>query len=205
MIAIHKKFSPLNPTNINWNGTSKLSTVVLFIKVSEAKWERFVRHMSISFCVEVTEFLKKIFRVVPSESFTIENPRIECFGVLYQWAFVVITLILVVDMTKYLATLHFKTCHDLFIKNQNSKWKLYYWKWKWKLYYWKPSYWMFWCAVSVSIRSHYFDSRRRHDKIPSNTSLQDMSWFIHKKPKLKISLRNNKSERLFPQSLLFQT
>ena len=121
MIAIHKKFSPLNPTNINWNGTSKLSTVVLFIKVSEAKWERFVRHMSISFCVEVTEFLKKIFRVVLSESFTIENPRIECFGVLYQWAFVVITLILVVDMTKYLATLHFKTCHDLFIKNQNSK------------------------------------------------------------------------------------
>ena len=55
----------------------------------------------------------------------------------------------------------------------------------------------FWCAISVSILSCYFDYGRRRDKISpfctfSNTSLLDMSWFIYSNPSF---LRETQQER----------
>ena len=77
-----------------------------------------------------------------------------------------------------------------------------------KAFDWKNSYWTFWCAISVSILSCYFDYGRRRDKISpfsifSNTSLLDMSWFIYSNH--HFFERPNKSEKLFPRSILFQT
>ena len=66
-----------------------------------------------------------------------------------------------------------------------------------KAFDWKNSYWTFWCAISVSILSCYFDYGRRRDKISpfwifSNTSLLDLSWFIYSNPSF---LRETQQER----------
>ena len=55
----------------------------------------------------------------------------------------------------------------------------------------------FWCAISVSILSCYFDYGRRRDKISpfwifSNTSILDMLWFIYSDPSF---LRETQQER----------
>ena len=66
-----------------------------------------------------------------------------------------------------------------------------------KAFDWKNSYRTFWCAISVSILSCYFDYGRWRDKISpflifSNTSLLDMSWFIYSNPSF---LRETQQER----------
>ena len=76
-----------------------------------------------------------------------------------------------------------QTYWRLFIKDKKD-FRSFLWV---KAFDWKNSYWAFWCAISVSILSCYFDYGRRCDKISpfwifSNISLLEMSWFIYSNP-----------------------